>query len=149
MQHSRSSGPLPDCQAPVICTGFHPLFCQHLCYESYNIILYTVTGFKLGTCTPWRWHINAETCCSNICTVICIRITVHLVGCNRRIIALNFFVNAIWILLGFFPNIWTVPPFNYICAMILSCILCTRRQHILSFISNYLWPGQTTKLIVS
>jgi len=45
---------------------------HYMCYKIYYIILSTVTSNKLGTCTPWRWHIHAKTCWSKVCNVVCI-----------------------------------------------------------------------------
>jgi len=55
-------------------------------YETDTIALSTAARFKLGTCTPWRWNIHAETCQTNEC-LYCYYVydTVHLVSCNKQI----------------------------------------------------------------
>jgi hypothetical protein len=54
-------------------------------YKIYTIVLSTVAGLKFGICTPWRWRNHAETCCSNVCTIIHVCDIAHLFDCNKGI----------------------------------------------------------------
>lgn len=57
---------------------------QPLGYEIYIITLSTVAGFKLGTCTCWRWYIHAKTCHSNS-ILLYVYDVVHLLSCGKQI----------------------------------------------------------------